>query len=174
MIYVALLRGINVGTTKRIDMKKQIAIFEENGYSNVSTYINSGNVTFESAKKSKILRNEIESILLKDLGFHIPAIVKSTGELQQIVKKIPAGWVNDDKEGTDVAYLFEEIDSPETVNELPVRRNFIDVRYTKGAIFWNVQRVNYHKSHLNKLIDHKLYQHMTVRNINTARYLAGI
>ena len=48
MKYVALLRGINAGKNRRIDMKELKLIFESIGCENVSTYINSGNVIFES------------------------------------------------------------------------------------------------------------------------------
>jgi uncharacterized protein (DUF1697 family) len=44
--------------------------------------------------------------------------------------------------------------------------------YVNGAIIWNVQRENYNKSQLNKIISHKIYKDMTVRNVNTARHLA--
>ena len=44
--------------------------------------------------------------------------------------------------------------------------------YVKGAIIWNVTRDNYNKSQLNKIISHKIYKEFTVRNVNTARYLA--
>ncbi len=46
--YVALLRGINVGGNKKVEMAKLKQVFEKLGYANVSTYINSGNVIFES------------------------------------------------------------------------------------------------------------------------------
>jgi uncharacterized protein (DUF1697 family) len=173
MKYAALLRGINVGTTKRIEMKKLKAMFEKNGFKNVSTYINSGNVLFESTKKKHIIHDEVKLNLHDEFGYDIPILIKTIEELRQIVEKIPSTWVNDETQRTDVAYLFDTIDSIEIIAELPIRKEYIDVRYTKGALFWNVQRENYNKSHLNKLIGHELYQYMTVRNINTARYLSG-
>lgn len=173
MKYVALLRGINVGTTKRIEMKKLKAMFEKNGFENVSTYINSGNVLFESTKKKQMIHDEIKLNLHNKFGFDIPILIKTIKELQQIVDKIPTTWVNDETQRTDVAYLFDTVDSIEIISKLPFQKEYIDVRYTKGALFWNVLRNNYNKSHLNKLIGHELYQYMTVRNINTARYLSG-
>ena len=71
-----------------------------------------------------------------------------------------------------MAYLFNEIDSAETLNILPVKKEFIDIKYVKGAIIWNVNRKNLNKSQLSKIVSHKVYQFMTVRNVNTARYLA--
>ena len=173
MKYAALLRGINVGKTKRMEMKQLAALFETLGYKNVSTYINSGNVIFESEKPAGILRKEIELNLPGKFGYDVPTLVKSITELKQIAGAIPSSWLNDESQRTDVAYLFDEIDSSDIIDGLPLKKEFIDVRYTKGAVYWNVKRVNYGKSKLNKLISHKLYQFMTVRNVNTARYLAG-
>lgn len=172
MKYIALLRGINVGKTKRIDMKQLKSIFEAIGYTSVSTYINSGNILFESSKDLTNIHDEIKSMLFESYGYPISLIIKTSKDLKHIVNKIPLNWLNDDSQRTDVAFLFAEIDSSKVIDELPLRKEFIDVRYVKGAIFWNVKRENYNKSHLNKLISHKLYQYMTIRNINTARYLA--
>lgn len=171
--YTALLRGINAGKNRRVDMKKLKVIFERLGCVNVSTYINSGNVIFESDKKAPIIRREIELALKKEFVFEIPTVVKSRKEMQAIVKAVPKEWRNDDTQRSDVAYLFEEIDRKETLEAMPVNRDYVNVRYVKGAIFWNIDRANYNKSRLNKLVGHKLYQLMTVRNVNTARFLAG-
>ena len=173
MKYAALLRGINAGKNNRIDMKNLKALFEGAGFVNVSTYINSGNVFFESAKPAGIISNEIESCLRDEFGYDIPTLVKTVKELRQIADKIPSAWLNNTDQRTDVAYLFREVDSVKILDELPVRKEYVDVRYTGGALYWNVLRENYNKSHLNRLISHKLYQFMTVRNVNTARYLAG-
>ena len=73
---------------------------------------------------------------------------------------------------TDVAYLFEEVDEESIIDELPIDRDFVDIRYLKGAVIWNVNRENLKKGLLNKIAGHKLYKLMTVRNVNTARKLA--
>jgi uncharacterized protein (DUF1697 family) len=169
--YIALLRGINVGTTKRLDMQKLKVLLESMGHTNVVTYINSGNVIFQSTLQPDAIRAEMEKAMKKSFGHEISTLIKSAKEMQQIVDAIPAGWKNDTAHRTDVAYLFEEIDSKKVIGELPFKTEFIDVRYTKGALIWHVDRKNYNKSHLNKLIGHKYYQLMTVRNVNTARKL---
>lgn len=53
MIYVALLRGINVGGNNKVEMKKLKATFERLGFTNVVTYINSGNIIFEESTKAQ-------------------------------------------------------------------------------------------------------------------------
>lgn len=171
MKYTALLRGINVGGNRKVEMKKLKSLFESLGCTNVSTYINSGNVIFESKIKKDELRKIIEKGLNIAFGFDIPTLVKTHEEMIKIVGAIPEKWKNDTEKQTNVAYLFPDVDTPKAIHDLPVDRDFIDIRYTRGAIFWNIDRKNYDKSRLNKFISHPLYRSMTVRNINTARYL---
>ncbi|HPS31713.1 MAG TPA: DUF1697 domain-containing protein [bacterium] len=173
MKYIALLRGINVGTSVRVEMKRLRSLFESLGFLNVATYINSGNVIFESDLPKKSALSMIQAAIENEFGVEIPVIVKTQKEMAAIASAIPDEWRNDTEQKTDVAYLFDDIDSPEIIEKLPVKREFIDIRYVKGAIFWNVSRENYNRSHLNKIISHKLYRLMTVRNVNTARFLAG-
>ncbi len=174
MKYVALLRGINVGGNNRVEMKKLKAVFESLSCSNVSTYINSGNVIFESTEKHDTICEKLKTNFKKVFGFEIPTLVKSAEEMTAIYEAIPSNWKNDTEQRTDVAYLFPEIDSKKTIEEMPMNTEFVDIRYFKGALFWNIDRKNYTKSRLNKLIGHKLYKFMTMRNINTARYLGNL
>ena len=171
--YIALLRGINVGGNRKVEMKRLKLLFESLNFVNISTYLNSGNIIFESNKNQDELKEEIEKELKNEFNFDIQTLIKTEEEIKFIAAAIPKEWQNNSEEKTDVAYLFKEIDSPQTINELPIKKEFLNIRYVKGAIFWRVSRKNYNKSHLNKIISHKLYQLMTVRNVNTARFLAG-
>lgn len=174
MKYIALIRGINVGGNRKVEMKRLRNLFESLGYENVSTYLNSGNVIFKSDTEREVLQNDIPKKLKKEFGFEIQTLIKKDKEIKNIANVIPKEWLNDSEQKTDVAYLFPEIDSKKTIDELPIKKEFIDIRYVKGAIIWNVKKKEYNKSHLNKIISLKQYQLMTVRNVNTARYLAGI
>jgi uncharacterized protein (DUF1697 family) len=172
MKYIALLRGINVGGNHKVEMKRLKAFFESLGCSNVTTYINSGNVIFELKNDQNHVLKEFDNELKKEFEFEIPTLIKTVNEIKKIADAIPKEWQNDLTHKTDVAYLFPEIDSKEILDDLPVKKEYIDIRYVKGAVYWNIERKNYNKSHLNKIIRHKLYQFMTVRNVNTARHLA--
>jgi len=173
MKYVALLRGINVGNSVKVDMKELKGVFEEIGCVEVSTYINSGNVFFESADPASVVREMIEQKLAGKTGSEIKVLIKTKAEILEIANSVPAEWVNDAEQKTDVAYLFESIDNENTLEALPVRKELVRLRYVAGAIIWNVRREDYNKSRLNKIISHKAYKEMTVRNVNTARYLAS-
>lgn len=174
MKFVALLRGINVGTSVRINMKELKEIFERKGLTAVSTYINSGNILFQSEKNRDDLRKQIELFLLEEYKQKIKTLVIDEETIVRIANAIPADWTNDDNQKTDVAYLFEEVNNEGIMELLPVKKEYLQLVYVDGALIWNVDRINYNKSQLNKIISNKIYKEMTVRNVNTARYLASV
>jgi uncharacterized protein (DUF1697 family) len=171
--FIALLRGINAGTLRRVEMETLKQLFERLGYNRVSTYLNSGNILFEAGKDAEEIRRKVEISLKSELGFRIPTLIKSDLEIRSIVNAIPTAWQNNSEQRTDVAFLFPEIDYEKVLADLPVKLDFIELRYVPGAVIWNLDRKNLYKSHLSKIISHPHYQLMTVRNVNTARYLAG-
>jgi len=172
MKYIALLRGINVGGNKKVDMKKLKTTFESMGFKNVYTYINSGNIIFDSSEKTN-LDKKIEKKIKSIFGFDVDVIVKTQNQIKKIVNTIPKTWINNPEQRTDVAFLFSDVDNKNILDQLPINKEWLSVRYTKGALYWNMERKNLNKSRLNKLISHKLYKFMTIRNINTSRYLAN-
>ena len=175
MRYVALLRGINVGGNKKVEMKKLKATFERLGYTDVVTYINSGNVVFDTRNtETKKLRNSIEQLMVKDFGFEVPTLVVSADALQPIVKAIPSDWTNDDEWKTDVCFLWEEIDDSTIIEKLGYDETIETMVYIPGVVIWHVSRANQHKSKLVKIVGTKLYTQMTVRNINTVRKLSAL
>ncbi|WP_088189479.1 DUF1697 domain-containing protein [Desulfosporosinus sp. FKA] len=88
-IYVALLRGINVGGKNRIKMADLKLVFENMGLKKVQTYIQSGNVLFESNQEEKQLRQLIEDKLEEAFGFSIPVILRTSMELEEIINNCP-------------------------------------------------------------------------------------
>ena len=89
-IYIALLRGINVSGQKKIKMLHLKSLFEELGYSHVQTYIQSGNVVFETAKTSyEDMENKISTAIKEAYEFDVPILVLSVEKLTAIVEKNP-------------------------------------------------------------------------------------
>jgi uncharacterized protein (DUF1697 family) len=172
MKYVALLRGINVGGNSRVEMSRLKIVFENLGFSKVSTYINSGNVIFSNSKQSeKMTASKIEKAIETEFGFKVHVIVRSREYIEQILKELPERWQNDKDMKCDVMFLWEEVHNPEILNELMVKPDIEDVKYVSGAIIWRVDRKNATKSGALKLIGTPLYKKMTIRNCNTVRKL---
>jgi uncharacterized protein (DUF1697 family) len=89
-IYIAMLRGINVGRNKRIKMDKLRSSFEAMGFEAVKTYIQSGNIVFKAKKTSpSTLAKKLEEQIVKDFGFSAPVIVRSSDEIEAVIGNNP-------------------------------------------------------------------------------------
>lgn len=87
--YAAILRGINVSGCKIIKMERLRAVFEDMGFAHVKTYVQSGNVIFETDEAPANLAAKIERKILDEFGFEVPVLTKSAKELVDIVKRNP-------------------------------------------------------------------------------------
>ncbi len=88
MVYLSILRGINVGGKNLIKMTELKSMFTNLGFNNVSTYIQSGNVIFESNERSE-LANTIEKAIKKEFNIQVPVIIRSKEELQKVANNNP-------------------------------------------------------------------------------------
>jgi uncharacterized protein (DUF1697 family) len=89
-VYVAMLRGINVGGNRLIKMDALRRSFETLGFMEVKTYIQSGNVVFKAAKSlpdklSKRIENKLES----DFGFAVPVVTRAAEEIGRAIEGNP-------------------------------------------------------------------------------------
>ena len=172
MVYVALLRGINVGGKNKVDMKQLKAAFEEAGMTSVRTYINSGNVIFASGMRSRArLAEVLESAIADRFGFHVRVLVRDRKAMRAIGDALPKTWVNDATMKCDVMFLWDEVARPSIVKELTLKPGIDDVKYVAGAILWRCDADKVTRSGLMKLAGTPLYKQMTVRNCNTTRKL---
>lgn len=97
--FIAFLRGINVGGNVMLPMKKLAGICEDIGFENVRTYINSGNVIFESNETEEELKIKLEKALFKNMGRKIDVIIRKETELKSIIKKNPFPKTNSSQVG---------------------------------------------------------------------------
>jgi uncharacterized protein (DUF1697 family) len=174
MVYVALLRGINVGGNNRVDMARLKAVFTKLSYTDVKSYINSGNIIFTSHKNSLSQVSRIEEAIEQEFGFRVHVVVRDHSNIAAVDKAIPASWVNDSTMKTDVMFLWDDIDSAEVLDQLTIKPDIDAVKYVSGAIIWRVDRKNVTKSGLLKIIGTDLYKKMTIRNVNTVRKLHNL
>ncbi|MCJ8008163.1 DUF1697 domain-containing protein [Lederbergia wuyishanensis] len=88
-IYIALLRGINVGGHNKIKMAELRSSLEQLRLQNIKTYIQSGNILFESSEPEEILQKKIHNKIEEDFGISSSVIIRTAEELQQIVNQSP-------------------------------------------------------------------------------------
>jgi uncharacterized protein (DUF1697 family) len=168
--YIVLLRGINVGGNNKVPMKILKKVFEDISFQNVLTYINSGNIIFETKEQNKsLLKNKIEKELLKEFNFEIKIVLRDYKNIENLYKKIPKNYENNDEQKTDILFLWEDFDKKESLNLIKINKEVDNLEYIDGAIIWNVDRKKYSKSGMNKFIGTQVYKNMTARNVNTVR-----
>ena len=89
-IYISILRGINVGGHNKIKMDDLRKLFANAGFGKVQTYIQSGNIIFETKKTTTIfLEKIIADEIKKQFGFNVPVLVIELEELKNVIKNNP-------------------------------------------------------------------------------------
>jgi uncharacterized protein (DUF1697 family) len=89
-VYIAMLRGINVGGHKRVPMERLRALCEELGFEQVRTFIQSGNLVFKAAKSSPAdLSAKIEKKIMAEFGFAVSVMTRTPEELAQAMRNSP-------------------------------------------------------------------------------------
>lgn len=166
---MALLRGINVGGKTKVEMSRLKAVFEDLGFKDVKTYINSGNVIFSAS--STPATSYIEAAIEKEFGFAVPVVLRSLPQIEKLLNGFPESWVNDASMKCDVMFLWPAIDSPEIMKQIPYKPEVEDVLYLPGAVIWRIDRDKVNRGAVLKVIGTDVYRQMTIRNPNTVRKL---
>lgn len=89
----------------------------------LKTYINSGNVIFKTMPNSQTkLAAMIEKTIQENFGFTVKVLVRDFKNIQSIAKVMPESWKNDQTMKCDVMFLWEEINDPNIVKKLAIKR----------------------------------------------------
>jgi uncharacterized protein (DUF1697 family) len=131
--YIAILRGINVGGNRKVKMADLKELFTGLGFTEISTYIQSGNVLFSSAKAEDTvaLGDKLEQAIVDTFGFDVPVIVRTVEELQQAVATNPFYALPDsDIERLHLTFLktapeADKLDAINQINHTPDQFNII-------------------------------------------------
>ena len=171
-VYVALLRGVNVGGNNMISMRELKESFQGMGFGEVATYINSGNIIFKTKETdARKLEKKIEKMLVKEYELASKVVVRSFEEMEQLVKSLPRNWDSDSGWRYYVIFLRHTIDSEDILTDVPPREGIEEVFYRPGTLLWSAQVDALTRTNINKLASRKLYQEMTIRNTNTTKKL---
>lgn len=174
MIYVALLRGINVGGNNSIDMEKLTKTFEEKGLRDVKTYINSENIIFKDKKyDKKRLPKVLEDAIKKDFNLKIKVLLRNKTDFKKMIKNLPKEWENNSEQKSDILFLWENIEKNQLEKDLTIT-DVDDVIRLKEEILWNINKKSQSKSGLINLAGTKSYKKITIRNLNTVRKIYEI
>lgn len=173
--YVALLRGINVGGRNKIPMSDLREVFEGAGFQAVSTYIQSGNVIFESDAPKGSLESDLEAILERRFGVSLVVVVRSHQQLRNVVARAPAGFGKaPDTHHSDAIFLKAPLTSRQAMGVVKLRDG-VDQAWTgTGVLYFARLTARRTQSRMSSIVGTPEYQQMTIRSWTTTTKLLGL
>ena len=171
--YVALLRGINVGGANLIAMSELRACFEAHGFRGVATYIQSGNVLFESADARRAaLTLRIEEMLAATFDYQASVVLRTRKQLQDVVSRAPEAFgAQPAKYRYDVIFLKEPLTASTVIKAVLTRQGVDQAHPGRGVLYFSRLISRASQSRLSRLVSLPIYRSMTIRNWNTTTRL---
>ncbi|MBT8253213.1 MAG: DUF1697 domain-containing protein [Flavobacteriaceae bacterium] len=170
--FIALLRGINVGGHKKVPMAELREILAARGLQHVQTYIQSGNVVFQSEKSTVQLESDIHEAIKEHFRFDVPVLVRTHQNLKDILDNCPF-----EKEKKEKSY-FTLLQSPPEASRMAevamLEYPGEEFVVTPECIYY-FSAVGFGKAKFNwKGVERKLNVSMTARNFRTVQKLLSL
>lgn len=176
--YIALFRGINIGGKNKIDMSKLKEAFAELGFTDITTYLNSGNVIFSSVIDDKnVLSNKVKRIIKDRFDLDIPVFIVLQEKLKELLINAPDWWGDSNKEIYDnIIFLLPPLSYEEFFDEIgKPKAEYEKVHNYKNVIFWSFSRKDYQKTNWwSKTASANVKDKITIRTANTVRKIVGL
>ena len=165
--YVALLRGINVGGKNLIPMPALKAAFEEAGFEDVRTYIQSGNVLFSAPSAGHAALTAMVGGLTQAAFDHYDAsvVLRSRSRMRAVVEKKPKGFGSDPAAYRyDVCFLKPGTTPRQVIAGLPLKEGVDRIWPGPGVVYLSRLTSRATQSRLNRVASMPVYKQMTIRN----------
>ncbi len=173
--YISILRGINVSGSKMIKMDALRKMYEGMGFKNVQTYIQSGNVIFQSKKTlAANLENKIAKEILENTNFEVPVLVKELDELKNVLNSNP--FLDKRKEDINFLHVTFLSDTPQKENIEKIKGEYSPDEFIisdKNIFLFCPNGYGKTKLH-NNFFENKLKLQATTRNWKTITELVNI
>jgi uncharacterized protein (DUF1697 family) len=178
--FVALLRGINVGGKNLIKMADLKACFEDQGFADVTTYIQSGNVLFGSRDAGLAgLTSRIEEMLTANFDYRANVVVRGQRQMRTIVDRAPTGFGDEPNlYRYDVIFLKAPLTARKAMQSVRTKEGVDRADVGTGVLYFSRLTSRATQSRLGTIASTPVYQQITIRNWNTTtkllRMLEGI
>jgi len=170
--YVALLRGINVGGRNKVAMADLRQAFEGAGFEAVGTYIQSGNVLFETDRPAAGLEEEVEALLEARYGVPLVVVVRSHRQLRSVVAKAPDGFGQQpDRYHSDVVFLRSPLTAAAAMRVVECREGVDQAWPGSGVVYFARLSAERTRSRMARFVGTPEYQRMTIRSWSTTTKL---
>ena len=175
--YISILRGINVSGQKKILMADLKVLYETLKFTDVTTYIQSGNVVFRADKKTAgaELARKIEQAISKKYKFDVPVIVRTADEMKKAMASNP--FVKDKKIDVDKLHVTFLSDAPEEINLESIKKiDFSPDQFViiDKDVFLHCPQSYGEPKLSNKFVESRLKVTATTRNWKTVHTLADM
>lgn len=164
--YIALLRGINVGGKNILKMKDLVALLEELGAKQVKTYIQSGNVVFQSMEEPSQLSEKISQVIQQRFGFAPQVLLLSQTEFEKAISNNPFSQAESLPKTLHLGFMVHKPQNPQ-LHELEQLKSSGEEFLLKGKVFYLHAPEGIGRSKLVEKIEKHLGVPMTMRNWNT-------
>ena len=164
--YIVLLRGINVGGHKKVPMADLRQLLSKQGFSNVKTYIQSGNIILQSSENNhNIVEHIIHQSILEYFGFDVPVIAKTRDQIVTIFDACP---FSEDKKELSYFVLLSAIPDLKSLKEVEHISYDNEVFQIVNDCLYFFSEAGYGKSKFNmNMFEKKLKVRATSRNFKT-------
>lgn len=172
--YAALLRGINVGGRNKLAMSDLRRAFEDDGFERVGTYIQSGNVVFETTAPQRTLEHRIERLLDDHLQTPPVVVVRSHRQLRTVVEQAPPEFLAQaDTHLRDCVFLKHPLTAEQTMEIVRLRDGVDHAWPGPDVVYFSRLEAQRTKTLMNKIVAAREYRLMTIRNwATTTKVLA--
>lgn len=171
--FIAFLRGINISGKNKVPMAELKVCFEELGFADVKTYLNSGNIAFSSEQDDKdSITSNLEQKLKETFCFHIPVFVISQKELEDVLSHAPEWWGNENKDIYDnIIFIMKPATFQEIIREIGDPKEGLEqIRDYQQTVFWSFDRKEYQKTNWwSKTASANISGMLTIRTAGTVR-----
>lgn len=174
--YLALLRGVNVGGKNIIAMSALKACLEQASYSNIRTYIQSGNILFTAPQAdASVFESDLERIIQNQFGISSPVAVFSKAEWQAIIAGAPREWGKETSWKHNILVLLKPYDMQQIIESIGELKPDIESLVPgNGVLYQSMSLTLFGRTTTGKLARSTHYKRMTIRNYNTAVKLAAL
>jgi uncharacterized protein (DUF1697 family) len=170
---VALLRGINVGGRNPVPMADLRAAFEESGHTGVRTYIQSGNVLFES--RTRVDEDGVEAMLERRFGVPLVVVLRTDRQLRAVVEGAPDGFgTRPDEFHSDVVFLKAPLTSRQAMRVVELRDGVDQAWPGRGVVYFARNNARLTASRMGRIVGTPEYQRMTIRSWRTTTKLLDL
>ncbi len=173
--YVALLRGINVGGRNLVAMEDLRRAFDAEGFGDVRTYIQSGNVLFTSDAPRTSLESDIEGMLERRLGVPLVVVLRSRTQMRNVVGNAPPGFGDQpDRYHSDVIFLKSPLAARQAMRVVELRDGVDQAWPGTGVLYFARLSERRTQSRMSRIVGTPEYQRMTIRSWSTTTKLVDL